>query len=91
MPSTPGLTLEHLDWFLPTTEISPQIADAMAYMDKTLQPEDISLCESVQRGLQSNGYNQGRFVIDPEHPELSEHGVHYFQKMIAKALGAELR
>lgn len=91
MPAAPDRTLEHLDWFLLTPEITPQIADAMNYMDKTLQPEDIGLCESVQRGLQSNGYNQGRFVIDPEHPELSEQGVHHFQKMVAKALGVELR
>lgn len=90
MPAGPDLTREHLDWFLPTPEVSPQIAAAMAYMDQTLQPEDIALCESVHRGLKSNGYNQGRFVIDPEHPELSEHGVHHFQKLVAEALKAEL-
>ena len=63
----------------------------MTYMDKTLQPEDIALCESVQKGLKSMGYNQGRFVIDPAHPQLSEHGVHHFQKMVAQALNADLR
>lgn len=90
IPKGPEQTLEHLDWFLPTQEVSPQIADAMTYMDKTLQPEDISLCESVQKGLKSQGYNQGRFVIDPAHPQLSEHGVHHFQSMVAQALKAEL-
>ncbi len=90
IPAGPDRTIEHLDWFLPTTEISQQIKDAMTYMDKTLQPEDISLCESVQKGLKSNGYNQGRFVIDPAHPELSEHGVHHFQKLVAEALRANL-
>jgi carnitine monooxygenase subunit len=90
IPAGPDRTVEHLDWFLPTTEISPQIEAAMTYMDKTLQPEDISLCENVHRGLKSNGYNQGRFVIDPEHPELSEHGVHHFQKLVAEALKADL-
>jgi choline monooxygenase len=90
IPAGPDRTLEHLDWFLPSTEITPQIEAAMTYMDKTLQPEDIALCESVQRGLKSNGYNQGRFVIDPAHPELSEHGVHHFQRMVAEALSAEL-
>jgi len=91
IPGGPERTIEHLDWFLPTTTVSKQVSDAMEYMDKTLQPEDISLCESVQKGLRSQGYNQGRFVIDPAHPELSEHGVHHFQSMVAKALNADLR
>jgi choline monooxygenase len=90
IPNGTDSTIEHLDWFLPTTEVSDQVRQAMAYMDKTLQPEDIALCESVQRGLKSQGYNQGRFVIDPGHPELSEHGVHHFQRMVARALSADL-
>lgn len=90
IPNGTDSTIEHLDWFLPTTEVSDQVRQAMAYMDKTLQPEDIALCESVQRGLKSKGYNQGRFVIDPGHPELSEHGVHHFQRMVARALSADL-
>jgi choline monooxygenase len=60
----------------------------MTYMNETLQPEDIGLCESVQRGLKSRGYNQGRFVVDPAHPEISEHATHHFQHMVAEALGA---
>ena len=90
IPDGTDRTIEHLDWFLPTAEVSKQVQEAMTYMDKTLQPEDISLCESVQRGLKSKGYNQGRFVIDPVHPELSEHGVHHFQRMVAQALSADL-
>ena len=90
IPDGTDRTIEHLDWFLPTAEVSKQVQEAMTYMDKTLQPEDIALCESVQRGLKSKGYNQGRFVIDPVHPELSEHGVHHFQRMVARALSAEL-
>jgi choline monooxygenase len=90
IPDGPERTIEYADWFLATPEPSPQIRDAMAYMDQTLQPEDIKLCESVQRGLRSNGFNQGRFVIDPELSELSEHAVHHFQRMVAEALGLDL-
>ena len=86
----PDRTLENLDWFTPGGTVTPQIEAAMVYMNETLQPEDIALCESVQRGLKSKGYNQGRFVIDPAHPELSEHGVHHFQRMVAEALAAEM-
>ena len=90
IPDGPEHTVEHLDWFLPEPEPSKQIKDAMDYMDEVLQPEDIALCESVQRGLKSRGYNQGRFVIDDGLTELSEHAVHHFQKLVVDALGAEL-
>jgi len=62
----------------------------MDYQKDILQPEDISLCESVQRGLNSRGYNQGRFIVDRDRTELSEHAVHHFQDMVVNALGAEL-
>jgi carnitine monooxygenase subunit len=90
IPSGPERTIEHLDWFLPTPEPTKQLKDAMVYMDETLQPEDIALCESVQRGLRSKGYNQGRFVVDNNLSELSEHAVHHFQKMVVDALDARL-
>ena len=89
-PDGPALTIEHLDWFLPTPEPSSQIRDAMANMDQTLQPEDIHLCESVQRGLASGGFNQGRLMVDPDLLEISEYAVHQFQR-IAQALGVEPR
>ena len=82
--------MEFQDWFVPGGKPSAQLLDAMAYQKDVLQPEDISLCESVQRGLKSRGYNQGRFIVDDELSELSEHAVHHFQSMVVDALGAEL-
>ena len=35
-------------------------------------PEDVRLCEAVQRGLRQCGCNQGRNVIDPARNEWSE-------------------
>jgi choline monooxygenase len=69
---------------------SQQQRDAMDYQREVLQPEDVGLCESVQRGLQSRGYNQGRFVVDPERSELSEHGVHHFQQLYVDAMGSDI-
>ncbi len=74
-------TIEYQDWYLPNPEPTQQQRDAMDYQRDVLQPEDIGLCESVFRGLQSKGYNQGRFVVDPGRSELSEHGVHHFQQL----------
>ena len=90
IPDTATTTTEHQDWFILTPEPTSQLAEAMAYQKDVLQPEDIGLCESVQQGLQSKGYNQGRFVIDPELSELSEHAVHHFQKLYMEAMGAPI-
>ena len=89
-PSAPERCIEYQDWFTLGGEVTSQLADAIAYQKDVLQPEDIGLCESVQRGLRSRGYNQGRFIVDEDLTELSEHAVHHFQAMVAEALGAEL-
>ena len=86
IPAGTEKTVEYQDWFLPETVPSKQQKSAMDYQKDVLQPEDISLCESVQRGLHSMGYNQGRFVVDDEYSELSEHAVHHFQSMVRQAL-----
>ncbi len=79
-------TLEFLDVFTTSPELSNEMQDACRYLDDVLQPEDIGLCESVQRGLKSIGYNQGRFIVDDGRSELSEHGVHHFQQLVREAL-----
>jgi choline monooxygenase len=48
--------------------------------------EDVAACESVQRGLHSKGYNQGRFIIDEDQQQVSESGVHHFHLMVLQAL-----
>jgi len=89
-PNGAANTIEFQDWFVRDGKPSKQLMEAMAYQKDVLQPEDITLCESVQRGLQSRGYNQGRFVVDTDRTELSEHAVHHFQQMVVNALGADL-
>ena len=84
-------TIEFQDWFLPKPEPGRQHRDAMAYQKDVLQPEDVALCESVQRGLKSKGYNQGRFIVDDELSELSEHAVHHFQSLVMEALQVPMR
>jgi phenylpropionate dioxygenase-like ring-hydroxylating dioxygenase large terminal subunit len=86
-PETPETTIEYQDWFTPKGQLSAQLKEAVDYQRDVLQPEDIGLCESVQRGLNSIGYNQGRFIVDHGKTELSEHAVHHFQTMVMDALG----
>ena len=86
IPNGAGDTIEHQDWFVPDGKPSEQLTDAMAYQKDVLQPEDIGLCESVQKGLKSKGYNQGRFIIDDKLSHLSEHAVHHFQRLVLNSL-----
>jgi choline monooxygenase len=89
-PAHPTRTIEYQDWFTPGGKFTKQLKEAADYQRDVLQPEDIALCESVQRGLASKGYNQGRFIVDHGRTELSEHAVHHFQSMVIEALGADL-
>ena len=57
-----------------------------AYTSNILVPEDIALCESVQRGLNSKGYDQGPFIYDADRKGISEHGLHHFHRLVQQAL-----
>jgi len=62
-------------------------AERKNYRWNVLWPEDEAICESVHRGLKSRGYGQGRFVIDPQRPDVSENGVHAFQRRYVEVMG----
>jgi choline monooxygenase len=57
------------------------------YGRNVLWPEDEGICVAVQRGLASRGYDRGRFVVDRDMTEISEHGVHHFQRLWAQTMG----
>ena len=50
-----------------------------------LQPQDIAIVESVQRGMQTPAFDQGRIVFDPSGSGLSEHAVHHFHGLVLDA------
>ncbi|MFU2328909.1 aromatic ring-hydroxylating oxygenase subunit alpha [Pseudomonas sp. NFX98] len=54
----------------------------MKWMNDDLGPEDIALNISVQKGLHSMGYNQGRYMIDAQRSNESEHLVHHFHRLV---------
>ncbi len=58
------------------------------YLQNVLGPEDQALCESVQRGLKSRSYNQGRVVVDDQCSGTAEHAVHHFHRLVLDALQA---
>jgi len=65
----------------------PTEAEIRSMDGNTTLMEDIAICESVQRGLASRGYDRGRFIVDSERSHMSKHSVHHFQLLVADALG----
>ena len=82
VPAGPERTLETLDFYLETEELTEADAESIRYMDEILQPEDIAIVESVQRGMRTPAFDQGRIVCDPGGSGLSEHGVHHFHGLV---------
>ena len=56
------------------------------YMNMVLFSEDISLCESVQKGIRSLSYSNGPLMINPKHSGISEIAVQHFHGLIKKTL-----
>ena len=85
MPLGPEETYEEFDFFFEDKTLVPDELEAIKFIDDVLQPEDISLVESVQRGMQTPAYQQGRYMVDPDGSGLSEHAVHHFHSLVRKA------
>lgn len=85
IPVGPDRTLETYDFFLETSEPDVMELDAIRYLDEVLQVEDIGLVESVQRGMNTPAFTQGRIVNDPDGSGKSEHAVHHFHGLVLDA------
>ena len=86
IPHSPAHTVEHIDNLCLT--VPPSALD-VAMMDNfrdVVQPQDIGVVESVQRGLRSRGFRHGRLMVDAEHSWRSEHAVHHFDNLVWTAL-----
>jgi len=90
IPAGPERTLETWDFFLETTELNEAEEESVRYIDDVLQPQDIELVESVQRGMRTPAFDQGRLVFDSARSGsgLSEHGVHHFHGLVLDAYRA---
>ena len=85
VPAGPERTLETIDFYLETDELTEADEESIRYIDEVLQPEDIGIVESVQRGMRTPAFTQGRIVCDPGGSGLSEHGVHHFHGLVLDA------
>ncbi|NCG22986.1 MAG: Rieske 2Fe-2S domain-containing protein [Actinobacteria bacterium] len=85
IPDGAGRTLETYDFFLETKAPNEAELESIAYLDEVLQVEDINLVESVQRGMSTPAFTQGRIVTDPTGSGLREHGLHHFHGLVLDA------
>ncbi len=85
IPVGPDETHEIYDFYFETAEPSAQEWEAINYIKDVLQREDIDLVESVQRGMNTPAFEQGRIVIDPKGSGMSEHAVHHFHGLVLDA------
>ncbi|MEM7117038.1 MAG: SRPBCC family protein [Chloroflexota bacterium] len=87
IPIDAETTLEYFDFFFEQPTPSEQQMEALTYIDEVLQKEDIDIVESVQRGMKTPAYEQGRFVCDINGSGESEHAVHHFHGLYLGAVG----
>ncbi len=85
IPAGADRTLETYDFFLETPDPDAMELEAIRYLDEVLQVEDIGLVESVQRGMSTPAFDQGRIVHDPDGSGKSEHAVHHFHGLVLDA------
>ncbi len=78
-------TYETYDFFFEDSEPNTAEQEAIRYIDDVLQAEDIALVESVQRGMSTPAFEQGRIVHDPGESGKSEHAVHHFHGLVLDA------
>ncbi|MEM8811267.1 MAG: ring-hydroxylating oxygenase subunit alpha [Pseudomonadota bacterium] len=88
IPVGPDQTFETYDFFFETAEPIEAELEAIRYIDEVLQAEDIALVESVQRGMNTPAFSQGRIVHDPDGSGKSEHAVHHFHGLVLDAYAA---
>lgn len=85
IPAGPDRTLETYDFYLETPDPDASEIEAIRYIDEVLQVEDIKLVESVQRGMNTPAFTQGRIVNDPNGSGQSEHALHHFHGLVLAA------
>jgi phenylpropionate dioxygenase-like ring-hydroxylating dioxygenase large terminal subunit len=86
VPLGPEQTVQKVEWYFPQAQPTASDQEVIDFVHH-VRLEDIPICESVQAGLHSLGYRQGRFVVDAARSEISEHAVHDFQAKLLNSLG----
>lgn len=90
-PVDADTTIQHFEFYFRDATPTEEQQQLIDYYKNVLKPEDLSIVESVQRGLKSRGYRNGQgplLVSDDKTSAIGEHGVQHFQQMVLDALAA---
>jgi carnitine monooxygenase subunit len=87
IPVGPDRTFETYDFFLETPAPNEAEKQTIKYIDEVLQAEDIAIVESVQRGMNTPAFTQGRIVYDPAGSGKTEAALHHFHGLVLDAYG----
>ena len=88
VPTGPERCVQQTEWYFAGNEPTAQEREVIDFVN-AVREEDLPICESVQRGLHSQGYDRGKFIVDPARGFASEHAVHDFQLKVSAALGLD--
>ncbi|MEO0772154.1 MAG: aromatic ring-hydroxylating dioxygenase subunit alpha [Pseudomonadota bacterium] len=86
IPTGPEETRVTFQYYSPQRPETKITAACKEWMNGSLGPEDVELNITVQQGLKSFGYDQGRYMIDAERSSESEHAVYHFHTLVHDAL-----
>ena len=85
VPAGPEHCVQETEWYFSGSKPSTEEKEVIDFVN-AVREEDIPICESVQKGLHSQGYSRGKFIVDPDKSYVSEHAVHDFQRRVLSAL-----
>src|SRR5699024_11212226 len=89
IPAGPEHSILGFGYYCAHDEVPEITKAAMQWMNNDLGPEDIELNKTVQQGLHSFGYNQGRYMIDEQRSNESEHLVYRCRSRVCTALWSQ--
>ncbi len=86
LPTTPGTCHERADIYAPSGDQPPNLQVVKRLFAEMFNREDVAIVESVQRGLSSKGFDQGRYVADKADGWYSESAIHKFHMLLLDEL-----
>lgn len=85
-PDGAGRCREHADLLASPAAPAERLENLKFLFAEQFNAEDIGIVESVHRGLESLGYDQGRYVVDDCDGWYSESGLHGFHRLVLGAI-----
>ena len=80
LPVSPERSIAIFEWYFLEEALKTQApAKTVAFSDE-IQIEDVRICEIVQKNLQSNSYDRGRYSVK------QERGLHHFHSLYVDAM-----